>query len=230
MPITLRLVPALVVLACGVSACGGGTAVPAKTPEGAPSDSKSTSATGPEASTAPAPGTKDSGTAPKSSAAAEDAIKRTLADRIFAPTMAYVFNDGSSALTETRRAECEKKFPENPAAQATCREKDRAKFVADVLVFEKKDDEAIFTIYKRSGSSLVEMSKSKVSVADDTPQSVKLKVLSEKGWRAIFSGKKEITVGYDSDSSIDIQDPTYGKLVYEARIGLVNKGQEEKKK
>ena len=64
----------------------------------------------------------------------------------------------------------------------------------------------------------------------DTPQSIKLKILSEKGWRAIFTGKKELVISSASESSIEIQDPTYGKLTYEARIGLLQQQAEEKKK
>lgn len=222
MSIVLRHISVFIVLAGGIGACGG------RAPQGQTPSPAAPSSQAPQSGSAASDATRSTEKG-ESSASSDATIRRTLADRIFAPTMAYMFNDGGSAATETRRQECEKKFPENPSAQASCREKDRAKFVADVLVFEKKNDEGIFTVYRRAGSSLVEISKSKVSIAEDTPQTVKLKVLSEKGWRAIFNGKKEIVVGYSSDSSIEIQDPTYGKLAYEARIGLLSQGQEQKK-
>jgi hypothetical protein len=103
-------------------------------------------------------------------------------------------------------------------------EKERGKFLADVLVFRKAGSALSLTVYRRQGNALQELSKSAIDFAEQAPNRVKIKVASDKGTRQLFAGKKELTVvtPEDSTSNIELDDPRLGKLIYEARIGLVN--------
>jgi hypothetical protein len=51
---------------------------------------------------------------------------------------------------------------------------------------------------------------------------VDIKITNEQGARPLFAGKRLLVVRYQSDSSIALDDPQLGQLVYDARIGLMN--------
>lgn len=116
------------------------------------------------------------------------------------------------------------KAGDDPDARSQCLEKERSRFIADVLRFHKEDKGTTLTIYRRQGNTLQEVSKSVVELGEQTPERVTLKVKSDKGTRPLFVGKKALTISSsaDSTSNIELDDPRFGKLIYEARIGLVD--------
>jgi hypothetical protein len=152
---------------------------------------------------------------------ADPVITRTVADRVFAPRIAYMVNYPVSGAKDVADHKCSVKFPA-PEAKAACMEKERGKFSADVLVFEKSDEGQSVIIYKRSGNALQQMSKSKVVLADDTTEKLSIKVDSDHGWRPLFAGKKAFDVRFRDEYSIVLDEPQYGPLVYDARIGLID--------
>jgi len=134
-----------------------------------------------------------------------------------------MLNYNASPAKEKLTQACTAKTGEDAAALAACIEKERSKLVSDVLVFEKGDKGGTtWRIYKRAGSQLTEITVAQVEVGSDTPEKVELKIKSETGPRQLFAGKKQIVILSDSDSSIALDDPQFGKLVYEARVGLMH--------
>jgi hypothetical protein len=130
-------------------------------------------------------------------------------------------NYPNSGAKDVADHKCSVKFPA-PDAKAACLEKERDKFTADVLVFEKSDKGQWVSIYKRSGNALSQMSKSKVALGEDTTEMLSIKVEDDKGWRPLFAGKKKFDVRLRDEYSIELADPQYGTLVYDARIGLID--------
>jgi hypothetical protein len=153
--------------------------------------------------------------------AAEPAPTRSLGDRLFARTIAYMLNYSASPAKDKVTQACNAKSGDDPAAQAACVEKERAKLVSDVFVFEKSDKGTTWTTYRRTGNQLAEVNSVEIQVGADSPEKIELKIKSEKGPRQLFAGKKQVVILSDSDSSIAIDDPVFGKLIYEARIGLM---------
>ncbi|HVW30147.1 MAG TPA: hypothetical protein VHC69_32535 [Polyangiaceae bacterium] len=149
-------------------------------------------------------------------------VTRSVADRVFSPRIAYMVNYPNSGVKDLADHKCSVKFPEPGNAKAACMDKERDKFTADVLVFEKSDEGTWLTIYKRSGNALAQMSKSRLGLGEDTPQRLVVKIESEKGWRPLFAGKKEFSVNLHDEYSVELDDPQYGRLVYDARIGLID--------
>ncbi|HVU00583.1 MAG TPA: hypothetical protein VHE30_02485 [Polyangiaceae bacterium] len=219
-----RSLPILVLL---LSACGSppppaepAAPPPAAAPSAAPSAEAppATSAAAP-APAAPAP----SAEAPKEE---EAALSKSVGERLLAPTMSYMLNYAASGAHDKTAAACEAASGDDPAKKAACISKERDKLVSDVLVFEKTGKGTFWTIYKRSGSTLAEVWKGPIELSADSPERVTVKILKaekEKGYRQLFAGKKELTIASASDSSIELDDPQFGKLVYEARIGLVER-------
>ena len=215
---------AAVAVALGMIACGGpkpasnatSTPEPAVTPAAPATPPPAPSATAPEAPSSPPP------EAPAPSASAPEPVV-PLADRLVAASVAFMIRYDDSAPKQAADGACAK-TSEDPEAHVKCMEKERGKFVSDVLLFRKAGEALSLTVYKRQGSSLQELSKSTVAFTDQTPNRVKVKVTSDKGTRPLFAGKKELVVSTpeDSTSNIELDDPRFGKLVYEARIGLVD--------
>lgn len=224
--------PLLSLLLTAVAACGGSPASPeAKAPPPAPASSATPPPPAPlpsASAAAPAePAPAASAEAPKAADKSTE-ITRSVGDRLLAPTIAYMLNYNSSGAREKVAAACDAASHDDPAAKAACIEKERNKIVSDVLVFDKTDKGTIWTIYRRTGSTLVETWKGPVEFADDSPEHVTVKIQKvdkdkEKGTRQLYAGKKELTITSASDSSVELDEPTFGKLVYEARIGLVER-------
>jgi hypothetical protein len=209
-------------LACAVALGCGGAAPPAAAPEAAQSAAASKPQSGAPEAPASASTAAPSSTEAKKEKPQDPVIVHTLAERVFAPRVAYMVNYPVSGAKDTADRKCSVKFPEPGEAKAACMEKERGKFMADVLVFEKSDAGSWLTIYRRSGNDLAQMSKTKLVVGDDTPEKLAIKVESEKGWRPIFAGKKAFELRFRDEYSIQVDDPQYGALVYEARIGVLD--------
>ena len=205
----------VVAFGCGGGALPAGTPRAANTEHAAPTDSTHSTASA-AASTAPAATAEAAPEKP-----AEPVITRTVSERVFAPRVSYMVNYPSSGAKDVAEHKCSVKFPA-PEAKAACLDKERDKFTADVLVFEKTDKGQWVSIYKRSGNALSQMSKSKVALGEDTTDSLSIKVEDDKGWRPIFAGKKKFEVRLRDEYSIVLDDPQYGNLVYDARIGLID--------
>jgi hypothetical protein len=205
-------------LACMIAVgCGG--APPAETPATHAKSAAPAESTGSQAASAEASKPK---TEPEADKPADPVITRTVGDRVFAPRMAYALNYPVSGAKEKAAQKCSVKFPEPGEARAACLEKERGKFTADVLVFEKNDNGQFVSIYRRSGNALSQMSKSKVALGEDTTEKLSFKVEDDKGWRSLFAGKKRFEVKMRDEYSIELDEPQYGNLVYEARIGMID--------
>lgn len=104
-----------------------------------------------------------------------------------------------------------------------CLQKERTKFTADVLRFRKDErGHGTLTIYRRVGSSLPEVYVAKVEYKEIDSSKVQVKVKGGlSGARPICRDKSDLEVLVPTGYSIELVDPVYGKLTYEAKIGLV---------
>jgi hypothetical protein len=105
----------------------------------------------------------------------------------------------------------------------TCLKKERGKFTADVLRFRRDErGQGTFTVYRRSGSALPEVHVARVSYEEVDTHTVKVKIAGNvNGARPICRDQRDLEVKIPNGYSIVLQDPVYGKLTYEAKIGLV---------
>lgn len=152
----------------------------------------------------------------------EEKRRQSPVEMVTARDVAFLVDYATSDARTTAEADCDKESKGDPAAKGACLEKARDKFQPDVLRFRKDDKGKVaLMVYKRSGSALREVSVSAIEFTDETPDSVRVKFLGrDKGQRPVFkSGKNEVRV--PNDYSIEIDDPTFGKLTYNAKIGLV---------
>ncbi len=216
-------------------ACGGGKppadAATAKTgpAPGAPTTAAAPSASagpasdgGPTAAPGAAPSAATSAAIEPPSAPAEPPPEtRHVVDELTAPSVAYTLDYGGSGPKQLAEKACAGKA-DDPQARAACMEKERGRFLADVLVFTKDAQGVTWTIYRRNGNNLAEVSRSAIDFKDETGNGVSIHIKKDKGWRPLFAGTKSVVLAAPPGSNIEFQDPTWGHLVYEAKIGLVN--------
>jgi len=245
----LGIAPAIGVIALAAACAGGGANTPQTTtvatapsapavapasaaPKPTPAPSASTSAAPSASATAaaspPAPEMNEStgSSAPAASAAApEPEPARPASEALTASKVAFVLDYANSDAKAKAVAACEKDpKQDDPEVKSACLQKARSKFLADVMVFHKgKKDNATLTIYKRNQSELKEVFVAPVVFENVTPHSVQLKFKGGRGQRPLFRNTGSPTLNLPNDYSLEIDDAEYGKLRYDAKVGLVDK-------
>jgi hypothetical protein len=144
---------------------------------------------------------------------------------LIAPGLAFMVD---YSLTEAFRAAaetCAYEHGEDEAKINDCRQRARESFTADVIRFMEDDDGQLrWAIYRRAGDDLVETHSSKIEFIDIGPSSLTMSILdARKGGRPLFKGESRVVIGMPNEYSIEIRDPEYGRLVYDAKVGLVGR-------
>jgi hypothetical protein len=137
---------------------------------------------------------------------------------------AFLVDYANSDARERANETCDKESKGDPEAKGLCLAKARDEFQADVLRFRKENDtRGSLVIYKRNGTALREVYVGAYEFADETNDSVRVKFTGrERGLRPIFRQKKEGIFRVPNDYSVEIDDPQFGKLTYNAKIGLLS--------
>jgi hypothetical protein len=118
---------------------------------------------------------------------------------------------------------CEKEAKGDAEKQGVCLTKARDKFTPDVLRF-RRDSETVVSllVYKRTGSALRELWIGVVELSEPSSDSVKVKLTGrQKGTRPLWRGRNEVVISVPNEYSIEFDDPEFGHLRYDAKIGLV---------
>jgi hypothetical protein len=221
-----RIVGMVGLLSCVLvlSACGGGATPAAEAPEkGAKSSSKGDSS-----------GAEESDENPKKKAAKkEEPVEdtspkptRTAQDIITAPDVSFVLSFTNSEVGEKAEESCSKKSKDNPKKKNQCMAKERKEIVADIHSFTKdKDGKWWWTISHMQGSSkLRSLHKIQIEFADDKADSITIKpVGKDRGTKPWGNPPGKVVISVPNEFSIELKDPTYGKMVYEAKIGIMGK-------
>ena len=134
---------------------------------------------------------------------------------------AFLIDYAHSAPVEAARRTCTEKSGGEPEAQAKCLSDARDAFKADVIRFRKDGSQWSWTVYKRAGNRLDEVTSGRVVLSEASPNSVNIKFATDKGVRPLLKNKREAVITVPNDYSFEVDDPEWGKLQYEAKIGLV---------
>jgi hypothetical protein len=198
-----------------VASAAAATATPSATSEAKPAATESKSS---------APSTA---APPQAAASPEPAGPSVLASELLtAPKVAFLIDYANSEAKAKAQATCERDpKKDDPMAKSACMQKARNQFLADVLVFQKdKKDHVTLTIYKRNESDLKEVYVAPVAFANATAHSVQLKFKGGgSGQRPVFKNSNSPTLNLPNGYSVEIDDPEFGKLRYDAKIGFVDK-------
>ena len=138
-----------------------------------------------------------------------------------ATEVAFVIDYANSDASDAAEATCSKSAAEDAAKLAACKTKARDEFLADVIKFKKEGTKWSWYVYKRKGSNLTEVFSAPVEFAEETERTVAVQIKGGDGTRPLFKGANKFVVTVPNDYSIELKDPKYGSLLYDAKIGMV---------
>lgn len=218
-PYRLAALVALVAVGCG-----------GQTPEAESPDTETAEATevatpdtpDPETASEPEAATEEPAAEPESEPE-DEGPGRAPTDMVGAPTVAFILDFGASEMKEKAEERCNKAAGDDPHKKAQCMQAERKKFLPDVLHFKKdKQGKWWWVIYQQQTRTLRELWKGEIEIGEETKNSLEFKVLGRgKGTRQIFANKNKVTVKVPNNYQIEIDDPRFGRLVYNAKVGMM---------
>lgn len=171
----------------------------------------------PAASEAPATGAE-----PESPPADEPfRLVRTPKDIVTAADTSFVSNLSVSEAYEQIERQCEGTAGEDMKQRTECLRHARDKYGTKVVRFVNKRGAWWWVTYERRGNQLVTLHKIPFSFGDETEQTVTLLPTGkDEGLAPLGSVPRKVTVTVPNEYSIELKDPVYGSVVYEAKIGI----------
>ncbi|HET9955376.1 MAG TPA: hypothetical protein VFQ61_12765 [Polyangiaceae bacterium] len=208
-----------------LSACGGGSkpaeepstdagsaekSAPKKSESESESDAEETSKT--DAKSEKKDESESSTSGPK--------VSRTPKDMLTAPDIIFMFSFNGSDMKEKAEQECDKKAKDDPKKRAQCMSKAKEKIEADGMRFLQEKGKWYWLVVRRKGKTLVNLHKVPFEFGKETDHSIVLTPSGKDEGTQRTGSLGETTIEVPNEYQIVIQDPTHGKMVYEAKIGI----------
>lgn len=151
-------------------------------------------------------------------------VKRTAKDHLTAPDVVFMFSFNDSEPKAKAEERCEAQSKGDPKKNAQCMTKERNKFPADGMQFKKNDKgEWTWMTLRRKGSTITYLHKIPFEFGEEKETSITLKLGSkDTGQSPMRNIPSTITIEVPNEFQIAMQDPTHGRLVYEAKIGITS--------
>lgn len=216
----------VVCLSLLASACGG-AAKSADSPD-AKADDASASADKPagEPTADKSDDAKPDGAKPdaKPSAPVDDGPKpsRTALDILTAPDVVFLFDFNDSEPKQAAEEKCDKKAANNPKKKNECMAAERKAFPADGHRFKKDEKGQWWWItVRQNGNRLNALHKIPVEFGEETATSITLKPVGKDKGTAPMNPPAKIVFEVPNDYQIALKDPKAGRLVFQAKVGVV---------
>jgi hypothetical protein len=202
-------------------ACGGG-AKPADSPDAAagdkPGDAEGAKTT--DKAEKPADAAKPDAKA----APTDDGPKpnRTAQDILTAPDVVFLFDFNDSEPKQAAEEKCSKKAGDNAKKKNECMAAERKNFPADGHRFKKDEKGQWWWItVRQNGNRLNALHKIPVEFGEETATSITLKPVGKDKGSAPMSPPSQIVFEVPNDYQIALKDPKFGRLVFQAKVGVV---------
>ena len=150
-------------------------------------------------------------------------LTRSARDILTAPDTLFMFSFNESDVKQKAEEACEGKSKGDPKKRADCMTKEKSKIEADGLGFKEEKGTWWFTTIRRKGKVLTNLHKVPFEFDKETPKSVTLKITGKDTGTKPIRFPNEVTIEVPNDYQIVLNDPEHGKMVYEAKIGLLSK-------
>ena len=208
-------------------ACGGSPAP--KTPEPAEAEPK-TEAKSEEASDASEKADEENSESKKSdtkdtkeSKESKPAEKpgRSAQEILTAPDVVFMLSFNDSDVKQAAETKCTASSGNDPKKQNGCMAKARKAIDIDGYQFKEVDNKWFWLTLKTTGKKLTTLHKFEVEFGPETPGSVSVKPKGKDLGSKAGRTPAPFTVQVPNDYQISLDDPKLGKLVYEAKIGLL---------
>jgi hypothetical protein len=218
----------LIVLAPLLGACGGGKPAETAASESAASEKPSAESDAPADDAAksdkPEAAKSDDAKSAKSSAPADDGPKpsKSASDILTAPDVVFLFSFNDSEAKTAAEEKCNAKSGNDPKKLNACMAAERKNFPADGHRFKQDEKGQWWWItVRQKGNRLVALHKIPVELGEETPTSVTLKPVGKDTGSAPMTPPAKVVVEVPNDYQIAFKDPKAGRLVFQAKIGVV---------
>ncbi|HYQ00544.1 MAG TPA: hypothetical protein VER96_17825 [Polyangiaceae bacterium] len=214
--------PLLLVVACG------GSPAP-KTPEPAEAEPK-TETKSEEASDASEKADEEKAESKKSDSKDTKESKdskpaekpgRSAQEILTAPDVVFMLSFNDSDVKQAAETKCTASSGNDPKKQNGCMAKARKAIDIDGYQFKEVDSKWFWLTLKTTGKKLTTLHKFEVEFGPETPGSVSVKPKGKDLGSKAGRTPAPFTVQVPNDYQISLDDPKLGKLVYEAKIGLL---------
>jgi hypothetical protein len=147
---------------------------------------------------------------------------RSATDILTAPDVVFLFSFNDSEPKHAAEEKCNKKAGNDPKKLNTCMAGERQNFPADGHRFKQDEKGQWWWItVRQKGNRLVALHKIPVELGEETPTSVTLKPVGKDKGTAPINPPAKIVFEVPNDYQIALQDPKAGRLVFQAKIGVV---------
>lgn len=201
--------------------CGGGK--PAESAEAKAADAPATEEPEP-AEAKPAEAKPEASKESKPTPPVDDGPKptRTPQDILTAPDVVFLFSFNDSEPKQVADEKCSQKSDGDPKKQNECMAAARKKFPQDGHRF-KKDEQGQWwwLTVRQDGNRLLTLHKIPVEFGEQTATSITLKPVGKDKGSAPMKPPAKIVFEVPNDYQIAFKDPQSGRLVYQAKIGIV---------
>jgi hypothetical protein len=158
----------------------------------------------------------------KSSETGMPEVKRTAKDIITAPEVTFMFSFNDSEPKEKAEKACSAESHDDPKKMAMCMKKASSKFEADGMQFKQEKGEWMWINIRRKGSTISVLHKVHIDFSDDKPTSVVVHTSGKDMGKGPGKVPSELAIEVPNEFQIAIKDPTFGRMVYEAKIGIMS--------
>ena len=210
-----------------LAACGGTPA--AKNPEPAEADpgtpSEKTEAKADDApETGDEPDTKKADAKKPEGKPASDGPKptRSAQDILTAPDVVFMLSFNDSDVKQTADSKCTASSGNGPKKMNACMAKARKAIDIDGYQFKELSGKWFWLTLRTQGKTLHTLHKFEIEFGPETPGSVTIKPQGKDLGSKPGKTPAAVTVQVPNDYQISLSDPKLGKLVYEAKIGLLS--------
>lgn len=153
-------------------------------------------------------------------------IKRTAKDIVTMPDVIFMFSFNESDVRQGAEERCDKVGQDDPKKRAECMTKEKSKIEADGIQFKQEKGDWYWITVKRKGAVLTNLHKLPIEFKDETDTSITVKPTGkDEGTLRGKGAPGETKIEVPNDYQIVLTDPTHGRMVYEAKLGLVGEQQ-----
>jgi len=206
-----------------LAACGGTPA--AKNPD---SEGDATSAEKPEAKADPEPEAVDKSDGEKPDAKKSDAkpegspkATRSAQEILTAPDVVFMLSFNDSDVKQAAENKCSASSGNDPKKMNGCMSKARKAIDIDGYQFKELNGKWFWLTLRTQGKTLHTLHKFEIEFGPEAEGSVTIKPKGKDLGSAPGRTPGAVTIQVPNDYQIALNDPKLGKLVYEAKIGLL---------
>jgi hypothetical protein len=147
---------------------------------------------------------------------------RTPEDILKAPDVVFLFSFNDSEPKQVAEEKCNKSAGDNAKKMNECMAAARKKFPADGHRFKKDEHEQWWWItVRQQGNRLLALHKIPVEFGEQTATSITLKPVGKDKGSAPITPPAKVVFEVPNDYQIALKDPKAGRLVFQAKVGVV---------